>query len=104
MSLPTTLIPAIGTYTATLTVDDGNGGTDTYSNTVTVSLTTCNLELHYRTFDNNAGSASDNQIRPHFKIYNNDNASVSLQDITIRYWYTKEGTDGTKLHGLIMRL
>ncbi len=83
---------AIGTYTATLTVDDGNGGTDTYSNTVTVSLVTCNLELHYKTPDDNAGAALDNQIRPHFKIYNNDNTSVSLQDITIRYWYTKEGT------------
>ncbi|MCR9286125.1 MAG: glycoside hydrolase family 9 protein [Bacteroidetes bacterium] len=83
---------AIGTYTATLTVDDGNGGTDTYSDVITVSVVTCNLELHYRTFDNNAGAAADNQVRPHFVIYNNDNTSISLQDITVRYWYTKEGT------------
>ena len=80
-----------GTYTVTLTVSDVNGATDIATNTVRVSLTTCSLVLKYKTFDNNSEAATDNQIRPHFLIENNGDSPVDLQDITIRYWYTKEG-------------
>ena len=83
-----------GVYTVTLTVADGNGGTDISTTTVTVSLTTCNLVLKYKTPDTNVGSAADNQIRPHFLIENTGDDPVSLQEITIRYWYTKEGSAG----------
>lgn len=81
-----------GNYTVTLTVNDGNGGTDTETTSINVSLTTCNVSLKYRTFDNNSESANDNQIRPHFIVENNGTESINLHEITIRYWYTKEGT------------
>ncbi len=81
-----------GVYTVTLTVDDGNGGTDTESTTVTVSLTTCGLSLKYRTFDTSNEGATDNQVRPHFIVENTGTTTVNLNEITIRYWYTKEGT------------
>ncbi|MEM7572750.1 MAG: PKD domain-containing protein [Bacteroidota bacterium] len=82
-----------GNYLVTLTVDDGNGGTDNISSPVIVVAPNCDLALHYKTPDNNAGSATDNQIRPHFQLYNNGDDPISLQNITIRYWYTREGME-----------
>ena len=91
---------ATGSFTTVLTLDDGNGGTDTHNATVTVNNGNgpCDLVLQYRTFDNTQSSATDNQIRPHFKINNEENTSISLSDLTIRYWYTKEGTNGETVH------
>ncbi|HEY5003038.1 MAG TPA: cellulose binding domain-containing protein, partial [Ktedonobacteraceae bacterium] len=37
-------------------------------------------------------TASTNDPSPHFEIVNNSNASVSLSSLTIRYWYTEDGT------------
>src|SRR5690242_17203550 len=37
-------------------------------------------------------SASTNTPRPHFEIVNNSSSSVSLSNLTIRYWYTADGT------------
>jgi hypothetical protein len=37
-------------------------------------------------------AASTNTPRPHFEIVNNTGASVSLSTLTIRYWYTSDGT------------
>ncbi|MEZ4888378.1 MAG: glycosyl hydrolase family 8 [Chitinophagales bacterium] len=81
-----------GNYTVTLTVNDGNGGIDTATTGINVSLITCNLSLKYKTPDTNSGAAADNQIRAHFLVENLGSDPISLQEITIRYWYTKEGT------------
>ena len=37
-------------------------------------------------------AASSNTPRPHFEIVNNTSASVPLSALTIRYWYTEDGT------------
>jgi Cellulose binding domain/Cellulase (glycosyl hydrolase family 5) len=37
-------------------------------------------------------TAATNAPRPHFEIVNNSNSSVSLSNLTIRYWYTGDGT------------
>ncbi|HZO76275.1 MAG TPA: cellulose binding domain-containing protein [Ktedonobacteraceae bacterium] len=37
-------------------------------------------------------SATTNTPRPHFEIANNTSSSVSLSNLTIRYWYTADGT------------
>ena len=95
---------AAGSFTAVLTVNDGNGGTGSDSEVITVGNNggggngPCDLVLQYRTFDNTPSSASDNHIRPHFKINNEGSTSISLSDLTIRYWYTKEGTSGENVH------
>lgn len=34
----------------------------------------------------------DNHIKPHFQIINTGTESVKYADVTLRYWYTKEGT------------
>jgi endoglucanase len=38
-------------------------------------------------------AATTNQISPHFEIANNTSASVALSTLTIRYWYTEDGTE-----------
>jgi predicted carbohydrate-binding protein with CBM5 and CBM33 domain len=47
------------------------------------------LKLHYRAADTNTG---DNQIKPHFTIVNTGGTSVSLSELRIRYYFTKEGS------------
>ncbi len=78
----------IGSYTATLIVNDGNGGTDSYSITITVgNIVTGDLKVYYRTLDLNT---ADNQIRPQFQIENNGGVAIPLNELTLRYWYTEE--------------
>ncbi|SDZ05439.1 Aryl-phospho-beta-D-glucosidase BglC, GH1 family [Evansella caseinilytica] len=45
--------------------------------------------VEYQTGDTDA---TDNHIRPHFKIVNGSQSSVDLAELTVRYWYTKEGS------------
>lgn len=87
------LYPFEGVYTVTLTVDDGNGGSDSFSSPVTVVAPNCDLELRYKTPDGSINAALDNQIRAHLMLQNNGDNTISLEDITIRYWYSKEGTE-----------
>ncbi|MEK4526229.1 MULTISPECIES: endo-1,4-beta-xylanase [Paenibacillus] len=47
-----------------------------------------NLTLAYRAGDTNL---LDNQMKPQFVIYNNGTSTVSLNELTIRYWYTVDG-------------
>src|SRR5579875_4090181 len=37
-------------------------------------------------------SATTNTPRPHFEIVNNTSSSVALSSLTIRYWYTEDGS------------
>lgn len=39
-----------------------------------------------------------NHIRPHFRILNDGDEAVDLSNVTMRYWYTKEGTAAETLH------
>ena len=66
--------------------------------TVTSSLSTCSLVIHYRTSDNSVVGATDNQVRPEFIVENTGTEVVNLSDVTFRYWYTKEGTSPEQIH------
>jgi len=46
------------------------------------------LAVQYRAADT---SASDNQLKPHFRIVNNGDVAVPLSELEIRYWYTADG-------------
>ncbi|GGI46489.1 hypothetical protein GCM10008018_17350 [Paenibacillus marchantiophytorum] len=48
-----------------------------------------NLTVQYRAADTNV---NDNQIKPHFNIKNNGTTAVNLSDLSIRYYFTKDGT------------
>lgn len=43
-------------------------------------------------YANGSTTATSNIPRPHFRIVNNTSASVALSSLTIRYWYTGDGT------------
>ena len=53
------------------------------------------LEILYRPADANL---SANQIKPFMKVYNPGPLPINLSEITIRYWYTKEGTGTEEFH------
>ncbi len=80
-----------GSYIITLIVNDGNGGIDNFTTIINIGNTaTGDLKVYYRTYDLNA---TDNQIRPHFQIENNGTENIPLSELTIRYWYSKEGNE-----------
>ncbi|MGO4529476.1 glycoside hydrolase family 6 protein [Paenibacillus sp. 2TAF8] len=54
-----------------------------------VVVPTSNLVVQYRAGDTNA---TDNQIRPLFNIKNLGSTAVDLSDLTLRYYFTKEGS------------
>jgi endoglucanase len=45
--------------------------------------------VQYKAADTNAG---DGQIKPHFNILNTGTTSVPMSELTIRYWFTREGS------------
>src|SRR5262245_33840208 len=48
------------------------------------------LKVQYRVADPN--SPADNQIKPRLNVVNTGAASVPLSELTIRYWYTNDGS------------
>ena len=56
----------------------------------TMMEATPTLRLQYRVAD--PTSPNDNQIKPHFNIVNGGTTIVPLSELTIRYWYTNDGT------------
>src|SRR5215475_3327710 len=48
------------------------------------------LRLQYRVAD--PTSPNDNQVKPHFNIVNSGTTAVPMSELTIRYWYTNDGT------------
>jgi len=56
-----------------------------------VQAQSAGLKVQYRAADINA---TDNQIKPHFNIVNQSGSAVSLSELKIRYWFTREGTAG----------
>jgi hypothetical protein len=75
------------TYTPTRT--NTPTATPTRTNTPTPGGVT--LKAQYKVNDS---SATDNQIKPGLQVINTGTSSVALSDITIRYWYTLDGTQG----------
>ncbi|MEK4059746.1 MULTISPECIES: cellulase family glycosylhydrolase [Paenibacillus] len=63
--------------------------TATVAPTPTPTAAPTGLALYYRAADTNI---NDNQIKPHFNIKNNGPSAVSLSDLQIRYYFTKDGT------------
>jgi hypothetical protein len=53
------------------------------------------LTVEYRMADS---SATDNQMKPHFRIVNSGSTSVPLSEFTIRYWYTKGSTQSEQFN------
>lgn len=47
------------------------------------------LKLQYQQGDNDSW---DNQLQPRFQIVNTGQSSIALSDLTIRYWFTSDGT------------
>ena len=82
-----------GSFTATLTVTDGKGGSNAATKAIAASGTTApsSLKVQYRNGD---ASATDNAVKPHFQIVNAGNTAVPLSELKIRYWYTREGSAG----------
>jgi hypothetical protein len=53
------------------------------------SCTTCPLVVQYMT---PTTTATTQEIRPHFEILNNGTSSQDLSALTLRYWYTADGS------------
>jgi hypothetical protein len=47
------------------------------------------LKAQYRRGDT---QPNDNQIKPQLKVFNTTTLPIPLQEVTVRYWYTNEGT------------
>jgi len=54
-----------------------------------------NLIVEYRAGDTDAGN---NQIKPHLNIKNIGTTVIPLQEVTVRYWFTKEGNAPQQFH------
>ncbi|WP_308737437.1 cellulose binding domain-containing protein [Paenibacillus sp. PCH8] len=52
---------------------------------------TSNLILQYRAADTDA---TNNHIKPYFNIKNNGTSAVNLSGLKIRYYFTKDGSEG----------
>jgi endo-1,4-beta-D-glucanase Y len=76
-----------GTPAPTNTPTPSPIATPTPSPTGTASPNTM-LKVQYLVADANT---ADNHIRPHLNIINPGNTSVPLSELTLRYWYTREG-------------
>lgn len=48
-----------------------------------------NLVVQYKAGDTNA---TDNQIKPHFNIMNDGSSAVALNDLKLRYYFSKDGS------------
>lgn len=48
------------------------------------------LRVQYKTAASNP--AGDNHVRPHFNIVNGGTAAVPMSELTVRYWYTVDGS------------
>lgn len=52
------------------------------------TCTSCPIVLRYKT----PTTGSDQNIRPHFDLYNNGTSPQPLAELTVRYWFTSEGS------------
>jgi endoglucanase len=82
---PTSTSTRTSTPNGTPTRTPTNAPTNTATNTPPVTPVASALKVQYRNADN---SPTDNQIKPHFQIVNTGSASVALNTLKIRYWFT----------------
>jgi DNA-binding beta-propeller fold protein YncE len=90
---PTSTLTDTRTITPTATFTVTNTGTRTFTPTSTASFTptqTAGLSLQY--YSNGEPTPGDNTIYIDIKVINNTAAAVNLSNITVKYWYEKEGT------------
>ena len=83
---------AVSTHSYNVVALDAAGNVSAASNTVTVTTDptgTASLKVQYRAADT---SATDQQIKPHLNIVNTGTTAVPLSELTVRYWYTRDGT------------
>lgn len=90
-------VPA-GTYNLTAVATDNENATTT-SPTVSITVnsqdggggggTSGDLSLQYECGDT---EATNNKIKPYLVIVNDGSSNVAYSDLTIRYWFTKEGS------------
>lgn len=57
----------------------------------TVSGSAIKLELKTHNMNTATGSTTNNTLYPQYRIYNTGTETVSLSDITLRYYYTVDG-------------
>ena len=82
----------VSTHSYNVVAVDAAGNVSPASNTVTVTtdpVGTASLKVQYRAADS---SATDQQIKPHLNIVNTGTTAVPLSELTVRYWYTRDGT------------
>jgi hypothetical protein len=60
------------------------------------SLPAADLKIQYR--DGDYGYTDNNHIKPHVCIINEGPETIALSDMTLRYYYTKEGTADESFH------
>ncbi|MEO5726499.1 MAG: cellulose binding domain-containing protein, partial [Byssovorax sp.] len=90
----TTTGDVVGSSTSNTTGDFTTSTTATTSSASSSSASSSTggvvmgLALQYRAADVNA---TDNQMKPHFRIWNGGTTSVPLSSLTIRYYFTSEG-------------
>jgi chitodextrinase len=79
------------THTYTVRAVDAAGNVSANSNAVSVTtdaVVAASLRVQYRAADTNA---TDNQIKPHLNIINTGTTAVPMSELTVRYWYTRDG-------------
>ena len=91
-SFTVTGLAASSTHTYTVRAVDAAANVSAASNAVTVTtdaVSASSLKVQYRAAD---ASATDQQIKPHLTIVNTGTTAVPLSELTVRYWYTRDGT------------
>jgi aryl-phospho-beta-D-glucosidase BglC (GH1 family) len=94
-SFTVTGLGASTTHTYRVTAVDAAGNVSAQSNAVTVTTEAggpgpgpAGLRVQYRAGNQSVG---DNQLGPHFQIVNGGTTTVTLSQVTMRYWYTVDG-------------
>jgi hypothetical protein len=67
--------------------DDADGGSDEPQGSC-VALG--DFRVQYKPGDTDP---ADNAIKPHFDVWNDGDTAVALDELTLRYWYTREGSE-----------
>ncbi|RYZ07351.1 MAG: peptidase S8 [Myxococcales bacterium] len=78
---------AAGVYVLRLSASDGALSTNDDVQVTVTTASSATLKVQYKAADS---AGTDNQIRPHLNLYNLGTSSVSLSQVKIRYWYTRE--------------
>ncbi|MGH2901660.1 MAG: cellulose binding domain-containing protein, partial [Solirubrobacteraceae bacterium] len=86
-------LAASSTHMYTVRALDAAGNRSTASNAVTATTsapgTTGGLKAQYFAADTTVG---DNQVKPHLNLVNVGTSTVALSTVTVRYWYTVDGS------------